>query len=128
MKTDPAKTLDPVAMGRGIVKTFDSVTMFAFRAATRGFLSRKEQARHATAMAFDKDQIAWAADSLAGVFKAMSPKMRRESSLAFSLIAPLAIARIMDAIDRALVARAKDAKKVRVGRSPKVKRSPRSTP
>jgi hypothetical protein len=102
--------LDPVAMGRGVIKTVDNVTMFAYKVGVRDYISRAELEEGVRDMALDKDQVDWAASDLADLFEQIRKTFTPETRVAISS-GPLLAMRILDVIDRVIAARDKGKKK-----------------
>ena len=102
--------LDPVAMGRGVIKTVDNVTMFAYKVGVRDYISRAELDEGVRDMALDQDQVDWAASDLADLFEQIRKTFTPETRVAISS-GPLLAMRVLDVIDRIAAARERGKKK-----------------
>ena len=102
-------TLDPVAMGRGVIKTVDNLTMFGYKVGVRNHISREELEQGVKDMALDQDQIDWAAADLADLFEQIRKSFTPETRVAISS-GPLLAMRLFDVIDRIVAAREKSSK------------------
>ena len=57
--------IDPVAMGRGIVRVADNVTMLVYKLVARRYLDAAELKRRMKGMALEKDMAEWSASAIA---------------------------------------------------------------
>ena len=96
--------LDPVAMGRGMIKTFDGATTYAYKIGVRKHLPRTEIEQGVREMTFDQDQVDWAANDLADLIEQMRKTFTPETRVAISS-GPLVVMRILDVWTRIVDAR-----------------------